>query len=80
MRSRAERRRNWWGWGYDDAAMTDEQVASLGRAVADRLGTEVTPAPAPRLEDVSLPACRIDPPAALAPLCRDDDRDRALHT
>ena len=75
-----ERVRSWWGWGYEDAAMTDEQVASLGPAVASRLGAEVTVAPAPRLDDVRLPAPRIQAPTALAPLARSDPHDRALHS
>jgi alkyldihydroxyacetonephosphate synthase len=74
-----ERRRSWWGWGYEDAAMTDEQVASLAAAVSDRLGQEVVAGPAPSLDDVSLPPPRIDPPAALAHLCRTDVYERTLH-
>lgn len=77
----AGRRRSWWGWGYEDAAMTDGQVASLGGAVADRLGVGVDVAPTPRLEDVDLPASRITtPPAAIAPLLRDDRYERVLHS
>ena len=75
-----ERRRNWWGWGYDDAAMTDDQVASLAAAVAGRLGTSVDPAPTPRIEDVSLREPRVAPPSSLAPLCRTDTYERALHS
>jgi alkyldihydroxyacetonephosphate synthase len=60
--------------------MTDEQVASLGAAVAGRLGVAVDVVPAPRLEDVHLPAPCIEAPAALAPLARDDVDERALHS
>jgi len=74
------RRRNWWGWGYDDAAMTDEQVASLAAAVGARFGAELAPAPAPRLEDVELRPPRVDAPASLAHLCRSDPYERALHS
>jgi alkyldihydroxyacetonephosphate synthase len=75
-----ERRRNWWGWGYEDAAMTDDQVASLAAAVAGRLGTSVDPAPAPRIGDVSLRPPRVEPPSSLAHLCRTDTYERALHS
>jgi alkyldihydroxyacetonephosphate synthase len=75
-----DRQRNWWGWGYVDAAMTDEQVASLAGAVAARLGTPVEPRPAPSIDDVSLAPPRIQAPAALAPLCRADTWSRALHS
>ena len=75
-----ERRRNWWGWGYDDAAMTDDQVAALATAVAGRLGTSVDAAPAPRLEDVALPGPRVAAPSSLAHLFRYDTYERALHS
>lgn len=74
------RRRNWWGWGYDDAAMTDDQVRSLAGAVSARLGTAVDPAPPPSLDAVDLPAPRVEPPAALADRCRSDTYERALHS
>ena len=82
MSRHGERVRSWWGWGYEDAAMTDEQVASLGAAVAGRLGGGVglDVAPAPRIEDVRLPAPRIEAPAALAALARNDPHERALHS
>jgi FAD/FMN-containing dehydrogenase len=74
------RQRSWWGWGYEDSAMTEDRVASLGAAVAGRLGVEVQVAPAPRLEDLSLPAPRIPPPPPLAHLFHDDRFERALHS
>ena len=75
-----ERRRSWWGWGYEDTAMTDDQVASLGAAVAGRLGTEITVAPPPSLDDVALPDPRLDPPPALADRFRADPFERCLHS
>jgi len=82
MSQHGERVRSWWGWGYEDAAMTDEQVAALSVAVAGRLGADVglEVAPAPRLEDVQLPAPSVGAPAALAPLARNDPYERALHS
>ena len=82
MSQHGERVRSWWGWGYEDAAMTDEQVAALSVAVAGRLGADVglEVAPAPRLEDVQLPAPSVEAPAALAPLARNDPYERALHS
>ena len=60
--------------------MTDEQVGSLGRAVAERLGSEVEPRPAPSVDDLDLPAPRIDAPAAIGSFCSAAPRDRASHT
>lgn len=74
------RDRNWWGWGYTDAAMTDRQVASLAAAVSERLGTTVEPKPAPRIDDVELRPPRVEPPGSLAPLVVGDTESRALHS
>ncbi|MER3452733.1 MAG: FAD-binding oxidoreductase, partial [Acidimicrobiia bacterium] len=40
----------------------------------------VRPRPAPRIEDVTLPPPRIDPPAPLAAICSTDPYERASHT
>jgi len=75
------RRRSWWGWGWEDQALSPEQAGNLAAALATRPGFEgVSPAPAPRLEDVELPAPRLAPPDALAPFCSTDPHDRASHT
>jgi len=76
----ATSRRSWWGWGYEDSAMTDAEVTSLGAAVGERLGTSVDIAAAPRLADIDLREPRIQPPDALAHLCRRDSYERALHS
>jgi FAD/FMN-containing dehydrogenase len=60
--------------------MTDDQVASLGAAVAQRLGVEIDVMPAPRLDDVQLPPPRIEPPASLAHLAHGDPYERTLHS
>ncbi|CAN5775230.1 FAD-binding oxidoreductase [soil metagenome] len=60
--------------------MTDDQVAGLGAVVAERLGVEIDVAPVPRLDDVDLPASRLDAPDTLAALCRADPYERALHS
>jgi alkyldihydroxyacetonephosphate synthase len=74
------RRRSWWGWGYEDEAVTGEQRAALVRAVADRfdLADREVREP-PRLEDVRLPEPRVQPPSSLASLCSTTVEDRASH-
>ena len=75
------RRRSWWGWGYEDEAVTAEQQRSLAAAVARRLGQDdIAIRPPARLEDLSLPAPRVTPPASLAGICSVDLEDRAGHT
>ena len=75
-----ERRRSWWGWGWQDEALPEEDVNGLARALSERFGRDLTPRPAPDLDAVELPAPRIAPPEALASICSSDPTDRAGHT
>jgi alkyldihydroxyacetonephosphate synthase len=77
----AERRRKFWGWGYEDQQPPAAEVEQAGRAAREHLGfgpAEVEPPP--RLEDVRLPPPRIEPPASLAGICRTDAYERASHS
>jgi alkyldihydroxyacetonephosphate synthase len=77
----AERVRSWWGWGWEDQALSDAQAEKLGAAVADRLGTAVAPLrPPPSLRDVLLPPPRIQAPGSLAPIVSTQPVHRAGHT
>ena len=77
----SERRRSWWGWGWEDEALTPEQVSALGAAVASRLGhAEVSARSAPTLASLDLPPSRLTPPASLAEICSTDVESRASHT
>ncbi|MBV9410855.1 MAG: FAD-binding oxidoreductase, partial [Acidimicrobiia bacterium] len=77
----SERRRSWWGWGWEDEALSADQVASLGAAVASRLGlADVSARPAPSLASLDLPPPRLAPPATLADICSSDVEARASHT
>jgi alkyldihydroxyacetonephosphate synthase len=74
------RRRSWWGWGWDDEAMTDQEVAKLAGAVGERLGRALDVRPPPDLAAVELRAPRVVPPPALASICTVDPHARAAHT
>jgi alkyldihydroxyacetonephosphate synthase len=76
----SSRRRSWWGWGYEDEALTDDQAGRLAAGLSERFGRPLSVRPAPRLADVDLPAPRVRPPAALAATCLDDPYERASHT
>ncbi|HVF74894.1 MAG TPA: FAD-binding oxidoreductase [Acidimicrobiales bacterium] len=76
-----ERRRSWWGWGWEDEAVPAEQAEKLAAAVASRLQLDdVRVAPPPDLDDVALPASRLAPPDSLAAVCSSAPYDRAGHT
>ena len=74
------RRRKHWGWGYEDEQPSAEEVRAAAAGIAEHLGfgspEPETPVP---LEDVELPAPRLQPPDALAPICSTDRHDRATH-
>jgi alkyldihydroxyacetonephosphate synthase len=75
-----QRRRKLWGWGYEDHGVSREEIEQIGLGAREHLGfgpAEVEHPP--RLEDVELPAARIEPPAALAPICSTDRYDRLTH-
>src|ERR671915_149864 len=77
----AERRRKFWGWGYEDQQPPAAEVEQAGRAARDHLGLgRAEGEPPPRLEDVQRPLPRIEPPAALAAICRSDPYERASHS
>jgi alkyldihydroxyacetonephosphate synthase len=74
------RRRNHWGWGYEDQRPSRDEVAAAAAGIAPALGfgsTEVEE-PVP-LERVQLPAPRLEPPAALREICSTDVHARASH-
>jgi alkyldihydroxyacetonephosphate synthase len=83
-------RRSFWGWGLEGQGPNAEQQEGVRRTVAQRLGAlqaapsdlELTLAPEPRLEEIRLPAPRIDPPNAsgLAEICSSAAYDRAGHS
>jgi len=75
------RRRRFWGWGWDDAGLTREQVRGVGRALAERFGVPVAePREAPRIDEITLAPPRVRPPDALARLVIADAETRAGHT
>jgi alkyldihydroxyacetonephosphate synthase len=79
-RRMAERRRKFWGWGYEDQQPPHAEVEQAGRGAREHLGFgpgEVESPP--RLEDIELPPPRIQPPASLANICRSDAHERISH-
>ena len=75
------KRRKFWGWGYEEDAIDDAQTAAIADLLAARFGCERPHlAPAPRLEELSLPTPKVAPPNALAAMCSVEPYDRAGHT
>ena len=77
------RRRSWWGWGWEDEAVSGDALASIAAAIARRPGfddLEGTTAEPPSADDLDLRAPRVAPPAALSAICSTANHDRASHT
>src|SRR5271156_4623299 len=77
----AERRRKFWGWGYEDQGPNAEQKGRMAERMASRFGlSELTIQPAPTEADLNLRAPRIKPPSAIAPLFTTSPWERAAHS
>ncbi|MGH8986574.1 MAG: FAD-binding oxidoreductase [Acidimicrobiia bacterium] len=76
-----ERRRKFWGWGYEGEGPTRDQQESMAKTLAAMFGVDrLTVAEPPTLDDLDLPEPRIAAPGALADLCTADPFERAGHT
>jgi alkyldihydroxyacetonephosphate synthase len=77
----AERRRKFWGWGYEDQGPDAEQQARLAERMAKRFGLgELKIMPPPTESELNLRAPRVKPPAALEPICSTTTYERAFHS
>lgn len=77
----SSRTRKFWGWGVEEDDLTAADRDALARQMAQRFGLSgLTWAPPPRVEELALPAPRVQPPGSLAGLCTTDPGERAGHT
>jgi alkyldihydroxyacetonephosphate synthase len=74
------RRRKHWGWGFEDQALSREQVEAAAPEMRQRLGFggDEVEEPVP-LEAIELPAPRVEPPDSLSGLTSSDRHDRVSH-
>ena len=76
-----ERRRSFWGWGWQDEAISGERLQAMAGAMAARFpDAGITLAPPPDLSTIDIPEPTVEPPASLAGICSTDRYDRAAHT
>ena len=72
-----ERRRKFYGWGYEDDTVSPGEITEFESAWSRLLGVDSFEAlPFPKEEDIALRAPRVQPPAALAAICSTDKYDR----
>jgi alkyldihydroxyacetonephosphate synthase len=76
-----ERRRKFWGWGFEDQEPPRDQVEAAAAGARRHLGLSPAEVERPvRLEDIELRAPRIEPPAALGHLCTSEHYARVTHS
>jgi alkyldihydroxyacetonephosphate synthase len=73
------RTRSRWGWGFEDAAIGEQEARTAAPGIVSLFGFGSTEMEEPA-DTPSLPAPRVSPPGALAAICGADDRDRASHS
>jgi alkyldihydroxyacetonephosphate synthase len=75
------RRLKFWGWGYEDLQPPFEELEKAGAGIREHLGFEPAKVEVPpRIEDIQLPAPRVQPPKSLASIVSDDLHDRLVHS
>ena len=73
--------RRFWGWGCEGHGPTPDQQRAIAQVLAARFGLgELAIAAPPRIDELTLPAPRLAPPAALAACCSTTPFDRAAHS
>ena len=81
MATATGRRLKHWGWGYEDQQPPPADVERAALGAREHLGfaTADVERPVP-LEGVELPPPRLDPPASLGSICRQDPYERMAHS
>ena len=78
---KATRRKNFWGWGFEDAATEPTQRTAIGNLLQSYFGPlQSDPEPAPRIEEIQLNRPRLALPDSLASIASTSALDRASHT
>jgi alkyldihydroxyacetonephosphate synthase len=76
----AGRRWKFWGWGLEGDGLSAEEEQRLLAFYRDRIGlSDVARRAPPRVEEIVLPAPRLQPPASLAGICTSEPYERLLH-
>ena len=73
--------RKFWGWGYEGEGPSRDQQEQMAKTLAGMFDLdEIAVADPPTIDELELPAPRLEPPASLASQCTTDPAERAGHT
>ena len=74
-------RRKFWGWGLEGEGLAVSEIEQLGATFAGRFGIDGVPVrEPPRVDELDLPAPRLEAPTSLEAVFSTDPYDRAAHT
>jgi alkyldihydroxyacetonephosphate synthase len=74
------RRLKHWGWGYEDQAPSDEELAQAAAGIRERLGFGGEPEAAVPLEEVEIRGARLKAPGGFGDLFSDEHHERVSHS
>jgi len=75
-----ERRRKFWGWGWEGDGLSGDELKALDPVWAKRLGvSEFDVTPPPTVEEINLRRSRIAIPSSLKNVCTTDHFERLTH-
>ena len=73
--------RKFWGWGYEDQTLTDEEERAVEKRIAQNFSVnEVSVLPIPKAKEISLSKSRISIPTSLRSSLSEDHLERLNHT
>ena len=75
------RLRKFWGWGYDDELLSDEEEKSIDRRIAKTFDLDdVQTIKIPNADDIEIPESKIKSPKSLENLFTDNKIERLNHS
>src|SRR5574337_1831059 len=74
-----ERRLKFYGWGYENTGLSENEQEQVFRFLAEKLGVEPRLHNPPAASEIALKAPRVAAPAALRGVLTDDPYERLLH-
>ncbi len=77
----SDRKLKFYAWGYEDEIVTADEIAAMENKWAKYLGIkEFNVTPPPTLDEITVPASRVNPPASLSRICTTEKYERLAHT
>ena len=75
------RERKFWGWGYSDELLTDEEDKNIEQRILNNFSlSEVETIPVPKAKDIELQKSKISSPSSLKNLLSSDHLERLNHS